>query len=255
VSVTGAGPDPADFGLPRDGLSAAIISSAKYFFLTLDPALLRQIRQTVLALGRGEDREALALAAAAAAAKGTELDGEALEDYAAAIDPGKRPGEEDARDRDRSRSEDGSGDRRHGEDHRESPGEAPGDLTGQGLRDMARQIDREGSLTGLLNGLPGKNGEYWLVYPFRFSSAGKEFRVSVRLSLRGERVSRLAVDILAEKRRWLFNLDSPGGPAAKAGISLYPPPSKRRAAKILREAGELLGEFGGPVSLMGQGLL
>jgi hypothetical protein len=105
-------------GLPADGLSALVISSARYFSLPLEPGLLATLRREVSAAGgetaaeTGGDektagktetgdtlspvREALSLGAAAAASKGVMLHREALDEYAAAIDPCRRrpPGEE-----------------------------------------------------------------------------------------------------------------------------------------------------------------
>jgi hypothetical protein len=87
-------------GLPRDGLSASIISFARYFSLPLNPDLLTKIRRDSLAAAprpsgetvktgdppQGRDiQSALALASAAAAAKGLELSREALTAYALAL--------------------------------------------------------------------------------------------------------------------------------------------------------------------------
>jgi hypothetical protein len=81
----------SSLGLPRDSLSASIVSFARFFSLPLEPELLAEVRRQTIASGAaanpggGKNREALSLAALAATDKGLRLSAAALEEYSAAI--------------------------------------------------------------------------------------------------------------------------------------------------------------------------
>jgi hypothetical protein len=202
-------------GLPRDALSAVILSFARYFSLSLNPDLMAKIRRESLSAVPSESsrkyapppveapagqeaQNAAAFAAAAAAAKGLELSREGLAVYAAAIDPdypensgdsaensdgGAAPGQN-------SGGDSGPGNRENGKEGSGPSGNFGGgprggldqdDLTGPDtLREKVLEI--EGPLLGFLNRMPGKNGEPWISLPFAFTQGDMEYRVSLHIS-------------------------------------------------------------------------
>jgi hypothetical protein len=253
----------ASLGIPADPLQASILSFSRYFSLPLEPGLLLRLRREVLSLKT--PGEAGALGAAAAADKGVELSPQGLEDYAAAIEGFVRDGGE------------AGGGRRGGAEARderrppagEYPGEgAPEPPSGKDLRERALRTEADLPLPGLLNRLPGREGRYWMVFPFTWSSGGVAFRISLRLLLESDRytyddhnyidrnyidrnyidqrVIRLALDIRGDRRRWSFTLDKPGTAGAETRVSLSPPLPAREWESL--EA-ELRGLLGGSVHL------
>jgi hypothetical protein len=229
-------------GLPRDTLSFVLISAIRYFSLAPDAAFLTGLRGNLLASGAvpapktGREKAALeakALAAAAAADKGLRLSPEALEDYAAAMEPAAwfsgrregRPDEEDAPDRE------------------ETP-------DGEELEKLYPKPNLSGEKGGgegvlsWLNRLPGRNGQGWAVFPFKIKVRGVELRVSVRLLIKGHPfvASRgdagqgsVIVDIEGPARNWRFMLERTGGKAVM-DIAVYP--GQERDIKALeKEAG------------------
>jgi hypothetical protein len=205
-------------GLPKDALSASIISFARYFSLPLDPGLMAKIRRDSLSAApeasapakapppEGRDgQSAAALASAAAAAKGLELSRGGLAAYAAALDPGSPdknsgdPGQSghgdtghSPGDGDTGRGSSGHGDAGHspgggasgnsGQRGGSQDGLDPGDLTqGDKLREKLLNIEGQNPLLNLLNRVPGRNGERWITIPFAFTHENLEYRVSLRI--------------------------------------------------------------------------
>ena len=203
-------------GLPADTLSASIVSFARFFSLPLKPELMAEIRRQTLAPPdpntAGQNREALALAAAAAEGKGIELSPKGLELFAEAIDPNgqKRQEHEKREQRNKNRNEQ--------ESQKTSP------ITAAALKELALESADKDPLLAILNRLPGKDGQRWIVLPFHFSENGRAFSVSLRLLLNGEH-NIMSLDI-AEKgeayRRWLFVLNMAGGTIAKLTVYLQP---------------------------------
>ncbi|GHV81983.1 hypothetical protein AGMMS49991_05410 [Spirochaetia bacterium] len=257
-------------------------------------------------------REAAALAAVAAADKGVQLTPEALERYAAALEAepppepfkdndggtGQQYGEghhnqDEGQDRGRNNQDTDKTDT----ESAESDGQETEQTGFRGLKDenneqeleilknVLRQISKiekinqngqtggQSSLISILNRLPGRDGNYWMVYPFNFLVNNIDFRVSVRISLKdgtaiaqkvpgnpchGSPCQRIAVDIAAldpehTRRRWLFILNKPGEPDAETRVSLTPPPSQAAGKRLEREVRKTLGPFGGPVSIVSGG--
>jgi hypothetical protein len=149
-------------GIPRDTLSASLVSFLKYFSLPLDTELIRQLRREVLALEGvatlkdetqkegspkagtpGPRREAAALAATVARDKGLSLSPEALGEYAAAI--GCEDGPEFRRNREARAPSDGEAkgpeDRRGGE----GPPQEAGDGAAGGHRGSGGGRDSGGN--------------------------------------------------------------------------------------------------------------
>jgi hypothetical protein len=267
-------------GLPQDNLSASIISFVRYFSLPLNPGLLAQIRRdsfssTPEESARTEDdpalksresespRTAAALAAAAAAAKGVKLNRGALEKYAAAADPEYPANRPESRDRAADSGGNsggggshGSGGREQGEENRPaSPGGkrrtgaalTAGDAAGADtLRDKILHAGERDPLLDLLNRLPGKNGQRWIVIPFSVAGETGEFRVSLRLLLHevppGGYPGRLALDISGGGKNglhWLFVFDKPAEGDPRLQVRLWPPEGKKRLDFFKKELSRL----------------
>jgi hypothetical protein len=226
-------------GLPADKLSASIVSFARFFSLPFKPQLLASIRRqsplpttqasmaqsktaspmaspmaqqptlltqvaelaetvssrTAISETLAKNREALSLAAAAAKDKGVELSPEKIETYTEAIDP-------DWQKRNSGRN---SQEQQHKEQKKEDDDKAE-------IKKMALESAEKDPLLTILNRLPGRNGQFWLVLPFDYSESGREFKVSLRILIDDENaaengVKHMALDIAEQgeqKQRWLF---------------------------------------------------
>jgi hypothetical protein len=224
-------------GLPREELSTALVGFVRFFSLPLDPGLLHRLRREALRPSAKSGGEALALAAAAAEAKGLRLTGEALEAYAAALDPGYRdPPEGDGRRRN-------PGERQNtGFPTPPDPGE---------IKKAAEASEAASPLLSLINPLPGKNQEQWVTLPFEFCSGGLEFKVSLRILLKTRglygQAERLALDIGLASRRWLFVWDKPPETAPRLDVYVTPPPAGETPLTMERELREILGDVRGNI--------
>jgi len=200
-------------GLPNDKLSSSIISFARFFSLSLKPQVLADIRRHALSpplpqpsqnanaaaadvkgeqsavlktftdaksfsaagsLAAARGREALSLAAAAAESKGVELQSKALESYAEAVDPDSRRQNDgrQRRRRDREKNE-----------HDEKELTKAGNITSEFVKKTANEYAQNDMLLDILNKLPGKNGQRWIVLPFDFTEGGRDYFVSMRILL------------------------------------------------------------------------
>ncbi|MDR2479241.1 MAG: hypothetical protein LBD48_08010, partial [Treponema sp.] len=242
-------------GLPADRLSTALVSFARFFSLPLESSLLTKIRRQALQAAAPENsgppasavREAAALAATAAEDKGAALSPAALESYAAALDPEAQPddqirnekipsGKEGVEDRDSETSggnsgdmgKQGEGDRSEGHQNKDKRPRRPDSeindvIAGGPLGIKAKMLAAsvQNPLLNLLNQLPGKNGQRWIVLPFSFTEQGESYRVSLKILLHevpagnsGEaRAEHMALDIVKgaangkAEQRWLFSID------------------------------------------------
>ncbi|MDR2158880.1 MAG: hypothetical protein LBP23_02305 [Treponema sp.] len=302
-------------GLPADKFSVSVISSARYFSLPLEPGLLAKLRREVsaagggIAAGTGGDegaagktgtgnamspaREALSLGAAAAVSKGVTLYREALDESAAAIEPGRRrlPGGDKGEEGRAGNPADGGGtgtdsktgsnggrdggggksgnDGAAGSRHPESGGGGPGaegraagkngasgggtgipGVTGdsaagtEALKECILGTAEKTPLLRLLNRIPGKNGRRWIVLPFAFTEGGKEYGISLRIMLEGDRC-RMALD-MAEKQngetlyRWLFVMERVSGKPPSLTVSLWPGRREAELRSLKKELGAFL---------------
>jgi len=258
-------------GLPADKLSASIVAFSRFFSLPIKPELMAAMRrQTLAAPSAAEEtqanavkrasiensaaakREALSLAAAAAESKGVELRPKGLETFAEAIDPDWR------------KREDSGGDQRgrRNKNQQQEEENAPGKtapINAAGLKQMALEAAEQNPLLAILNRLPGKNGQRWIVLPFSFDEGGREFKVSLRILLETDQASNRAVCMAAtqvvldiaengeSQRHWLFALESTSGlhaaglPAKKLAVYLQPELSPNAHAPFVRELSDLLG--------------
>ncbi|MCL2244029.1 MAG: hypothetical protein FWC03_06120 [Treponema sp.] len=237
-------------GLPADKLSASIVSFARFFSLPLKPNLLADIRRiaftsaadiqpepakqaTVSASGADaeiKNRVTLSLAASAAESKGVELQPKGFEAYAEAVDPDWQ------RRQDNDRHQRGRRNKNHGEHEKESTLLKTGSVSASGLKELFFETEDKNPLLYILNRLPGKNGQRWIVLPFSFSDNEIEYKVSMRVLLDDEYTSGcaacLALDIAANagkqesngdyKHRWLFALESANDKPMK--LTAYLPP-------------------------------
>jgi hypothetical protein len=243
----------ANMGLPKDALSVAILVFARYFSVSLSPALMKTLRREILASGKSSSPttqaekaalEAETLSALVALDKGVELSPQALEHYARFLSfPDENPGRQ-------NQKEDRDPDRNCDRDREESP-------SAEELRILSEEQGQNNGALAFLNQLPGKNGQHWLVFPFNIMVKGIEFQVFLRL-LKKEPVSfgedghlHLIVDITGPKRRWrcfLKKIDE----EFMADLRVYPMQSPRalkilqkEAEQILKEGRALFGSFKG----------
>jgi hypothetical protein len=211
----------AVLGLPQDKLSASIISFARFFSLPLKPQLLADIRRQAFTppaqaghqasaakavsanTNTAEESAALtaaktrqAFAAAAAESKGVELQQKGLESYAEAVDPDSRRQDGGRRRRNREQNEQTEKvSSKNGSVKKSQFGEisSPQFLTADNLKKMSFENSEQNPLLDILNKLPCKNGQRWVVYPFDFVEGGKEYLVSMRILLDDERSLNRAV--------------------------------------------------------------
>ncbi|GHU05343.1 hypothetical protein FACS1894147_11430 [Spirochaetia bacterium] len=202
-------------------------------------------------------QEALSLAAAAAESKGLGLGAEALQEYAAAIDP------EGGGDTDADAGGSSGGRQGNAEDHRR---EHPRKEDLEALREAAEKAEGALPLLGVLNRLPGKDGSRWIVLPFTLDRDGRIIKVSVRALLTGDtapfKVERLGIDVVVEssavtaagKRRWLFFLDHGGQSGSHAELRVDPPLSPPLMKNLQKELAEALGPLAKSVQVSGGSL-
>jgi hypothetical protein len=269
-------------GLPSDKLSAAIVSFARFFSLPLKPQTLAAIRRQAFspavkqpevmrtpsqttqsdpakftaaekssALEAAKGREALSLAAAAAESKGVELQPKGLEMYAQAVDP--------QRQRDSGGQNHSKRDRKQNEQEEKVPHKtAP--ITAESLKQTALEYTEKNQLLDILNRLPCKNGQRWIVLPFDFCEDGFEFNASMRVLLDNEKVSNravcMALDILIIndkkehdeqggennrfERRGLFVLESANDKPLRLSVYFWPELTQKRHKLFGRELSQLL---------------
>ncbi|MCL2069359.1 MAG: hypothetical protein FWH19_00030 [Treponema sp.] len=243
----------ASMGFPKDALSTTLLAFARFFSLSLSPALLGSLRREAIgspkaSLGAekaslGAEKaamEAKALALVSALDKGVTLSHQALERYAAYVDP-------DAGGDSEARRDEGRRDPEARRDNFPTPEE---------LRAAAEEEEQKDELLHLLNRLPGKNGQYWAIFPFKIKIRGIELRVFLRI-LKKEPVSNseqlsqdkgdlLIADIIGQKRQWrcFLKKNTAVGQAGKflADIRVFPQCQPRALKALQREARQLLAE-------------
>ena len=216
-------------GFPRDSLSAALLVFARFFSLSPTPALIGQLRREILASGKASSpgtggekaaMEAEALASSAAADKGVALSSEAMEHYAGFFVP---PASASL-------------------DEEENPKNREEVPDPQELQNIAEEEAQKDSLLDLLNCIPGKNGQYWMVFPFTVTIKGTELRVFIRILKRElpDKNEQLIVDISGAKRQWRCFLKK-NGEKLRADIQVYPECSPRGLIFLQKEAERFLG--------------
>jgi len=238
-------------GLPADKLSASVVSFARFFFLPLKPQLLADIRRQAFvpqaapsaatqaqpaaansaAAGGASSsstavkiREAFSLSAAAAESKGVELQPKGLESYAEAVDPHSR-----RQDGQRQRNRQNREQNEQAEKTSSKTGAATADVTAGDLKKIAIEYMSKNPYLDILNKLPGKNGQRWIVLPFDFCEDDREFNVSIRILLNDKKTSNradyMALDIAEsgdKEKRWLFVMESANEKPVRLSVHLQP---------------------------------
>jgi hypothetical protein len=291
----------AVLGLPQDKLSSSIISFARFFSLPLKPQLLADLRRYAFAspsqtanhasaaikadavkanpantnatgdtnpsLATEKTRYALSLSAASAESKGVELSPKGLESYAHAVDPDSRRQDEEGGRRRRNREQDEQAEKtslkteavkkpQYGESF--SP-----QLTADSLKKMSLEYAEQNPLIEILNRLPCKNGQRWIVLPFDFVKDSKKYSVSMRVMLDERSLNRavcMALDIVESEniepdahdstqkrssgeaiheRRWLFVTESANDKPMKVSVYLQGELSLKSQSRFKRELSNL----------------
>jgi len=276
----------AALGLPQDKLSSSVISFAKFFSLPLKPQLLTDLRRyaftppsqtanqfsstanttaakpvlananaaenTNASFATEKNRQAFSLSAAAAESKGAELSPKGLESYAQAVDPDSRRQDDDRQRRRRNREQDEQEEKKSlkTESVKKSQyGEISSlQLTADSLKKMFLEKEKQIPILEILNRLPCKNGQRWIVLPFDFEEAGKNYNVSMRVLLDDERSSNsavcMALDILEngganDERRWLFVTESANDKPMRVSVYLQDELSQKSHSKLKSELSNL----------------
>ena len=276
----------AALGLPQDKLSSSVISFAKFFSLPLKPQLLTDLRRHALtppsqtanrssvaanttaakpalanataaensnaSFATEKTRQALSLSAAAAESKGAELTPKGLESYTQAVDPDSRRHDDDRQRRRRNREQDEQEDKNSLKTEavkKSQYGEAfSPQLTADSLKKMFFESEKQNPLLGILNRLPCKNGQRWIVLPFDFEEADRNYNVSMRILLDNERSSNsavcMALDILesaesAPDKRWLFVTESANDKPMRVSVYFQDELSQKNHSKVKSELSNL----------------
>jgi len=291
-------------GLPQDKLSSAIISFVRFFSLPLRPQLLANLRRfalappsqnanqssgtanattakTVLAnasvagdantsLTTEKTRQAVSLSAAAAESKGVELTQKGLESYTEAVDPESRRQGDDRQRRRRNMEQDEHAEKTSlkSEGVRKSQyGENSSSqlFSADSLKKMSLEYAEQNPLLEILNRLPCKNGQRWIVLPFDFIEDDKKFNVSMRVLLDDDnslnRAVCMALDIIesanvesaleddgtqeklsgeaTSERRWLFVTESVNDKLLRVSVYLQGELSQKSHSMIKSELSNL----------------
>jgi len=256
---------PMAAGLPADRLSSSIVSFAKFFSLPLKQNMLAVIRRQVFsvplppadttpntAAGKAfansaantqdtstaaRKREALSLAAAAAESKGVELQPKGLESYAKAVDPEWEKQKDGERQRGKRN--------KHQNEQEEKLLQKASAVTAGEIERAVNENVLNDPLLDMLNRLPGKNGQRWIVLPFCFSEGDRDFRVSMRIMMENENAVCMVMDIAEDSGRWVFMLEAAGDQLMKAAFF---PRDEISHNDISRLKGELSKFTGIPVN-------
>ncbi|MDR0323813.1 MAG: hypothetical protein LBI12_05125, partial [Treponema sp.] len=166
-------------GLPADKLSSSIVSFVRFFSLPIKKEVLLDIRRQVFAhptAQTAEERTTLSMAAAAAESKGVELHQKGLELYAEAVDPKWR-------ERQNSGGQNKQHNNRQNQQNDDNILSKSGSINSSNLEKIALEDAEKDPLLSILNRLPGKNGQRWIVLPFEFNEKNRQFRMSLRILL------------------------------------------------------------------------
>jgi len=228
--------------LPADTLNVTLLALSRFFSLPPNQTLMAALRREVLASSDSSPQtaaekaalEAKAMAVAAAFDKGVALSPEALERYARFLNS---PGFSEEAGGKEAFAGSGGG-KKDSQDREEVPDKDE-------LQAIAEEEAKKDSLLDFLNAIPGKNGQYWAVFPFTIKVRGMELRVFLRI-LKGEPFSageneHLIVDIAASKRQYRCFLKKNNG-KLRADIWVYPEVSPQALKSLSRTAERFLVE-------------
>ena len=240
--------------LPADRLSSSILSFARLFSLPLEPGFLAKIRRQVFSaqgLVTPKGREAIAFAALAAASKGLELNAAGLAEYAAAMEP-ESPFNSERRKKHSGRGQD------EAEKQENKKNEI---LTGSPswLKNMILKEEEQNPLLGILNRLPGRNGQRWLTLPFSFTEDEDEYRLCLKILLNegaaqsrisSQMTGHLTLEIVkkslatskpaGKNQHWLFVLDAENNKNLRLRVCLEPAKSKKAQKSLVSGLSEIM---------------
>jgi len=242
----------AALGLPVDTLSITLLAFSRLFSFNLSPAFLSALRRDFLAQGKSSSPESAGDKAAleanvlgliAALDKGVTLSPEALEQYARFLLPPAITGKTDTKEEDDCPPKEGTavpaakGSAKGSSTDREA---APGEIEVQAI---AEEQAKKHTLLDFLNSLPGKNGQFWTVFPLKINVRGTELQVFIRI-LKREIFSAVEseyviADIAGPKRQWRCFLGKKAG-KIRADIRVFPEMSPRALAVLAKEAKRFL---------------
>jgi len=208
-------------GLPLDSLSVSLIAFFRFFSLSPDPSLLRTLRREILSSQK-------------TSSPGTAKGKAALEAKALALVSAFDKGVELSKDA-----------------LERYAGYFEPRVFSQG--EDGKDAEKKDDLLDIMNSLPGKNGRYWKLIPFKIDVGGTELEVFLRLLKReplcpGESEYVIA-DIAGPKRQWRCILEKTGE-KLRADIRIFPGLPAKALRKLEGEAGRFLkgsemGDFSG----------
>ena len=219
-------------GFPRDTLSVAILAFARFFSLPISPELMKNLRREILMSGKasvpgtsGEKNalEAEVLTRLAAEDKGVVLSAEALKHYAGFFG-GEAEDSPQKKEKKQGREEDPSAEE---------------------LKAEAEEQAQNDGLFNFLNLIPGKNGQYWTVYPLNITIRGIELKVLIRILNNGSisqgETGRMIIDISSPKRQWRFFLKESAG-KNRTEMRVHPSLDASALGSLQKEAKHFLWE-------------
>jgi hypothetical protein len=168
------------------------------------------------------------MSAAAAESKGVELNPKGLEAFAKAVEPELRGR------KDNGRQNRGKQNKDQEEIKEENATVKPVNINASSLEKTALEYFEKDHLLDLLNKLPGKNGQRWIVIPLDFSQNGKEYRASLKILLEAQVSSHcdmMTLDIVeagSPESRISFVLEAANNQPVK--LSVY-----SKSARFLKE--------------------
>jgi len=237
--------------LPADKLSTSIILFARFFSLPLKHEILTAIRRQAFtpqstAASQAEllkqettentgnsiltekNKFAFSLAAAAAESKGAELEAKGLELYANAIDPDMEK-RRDANNQDKRKNKKQDEKNNKGEDFNSIS------INSNTIKKIALEAAEENPLLYILNRLPGRDNQRWIVLPFNIDENGRNYRVSLRILPETlNHISLMALDIVETgdlEKHSTFTLEAADGKINTLNIYIQPeltPKAKHR---------------------------
>ena len=235
------------FGFPKDALSVAILAFARFFSLSLNPEQMGNLRREILATGKQSSPktskekaalEAETLAALNALDKGVVLSPDALEHYAGFLSEPEGNLGPWPRWRVPVFEKDGEEEDSKSPDYDEVP-------AADKIQAIAEEQAKKDGLLDYLNVLPGKNGHFWIVYPFKIKVRGTVLKIFLRL-LKREPSSKqegdyIIADIAAPKRKWRFFLGRISE-KLRAEIQVFPELPPKALEHLSKEAGLFMGK-------------
>jgi hypothetical protein len=174
--------------------------------------------------------ESKALAVSAAFDKGVSLSPEILDEYATV--PGG----------------DFSGDQKRRKEHSFDQKDQKEDPKAEDVKKLfenSGQNKGEKRFLDILNRIPGKNGQRWIVWPFYYCSLNVLIRIlirepinhSVETSRTGNAGGLIIADIAGPKRKWHFIFDKSGQEKLDINVHVFPSFPKGELKKIQKEMG------------------